>query len=88
MAQVKVRTDVTGDDVGAACTREGSDGAGPDAVGVSGSAGESRRSSVSEIVRWMRGYLQRHPVASFETVGGQSVLGIRAIQYLILVDLP
>lgn len=84
MAQVQVRTDVTGDDVVAASTREGSDGAGPDTVGVSGSAGESRRSSVSEITRWMSGYLRRHPVASFETVGGQSVLGIRAIQYLIL----
>lgn len=44
----------------------------------------ARRSSVREITQWMRSYLQRHPVASLETVGGQAVLGIRAIQYLIL----
>lgn len=41
-------------------------------------------SSTNEIGNWARGYLRRHPVAALETVGGQCVLGIRAIQYLIL----
>ncbi|NED68773.1 ABC transporter permease, partial [Streptomyces sp. SID10244] len=34
----------------------------------------------------MAGYVHRHPRASLETVGGQFVLGIRAVQHLI-VDL-
>ncbi|MGC4963151.1 MlaE family ABC transporter permease [Gordonia sp. DT101] len=34
----------------------------------------------------MTGYVRRHPRASLETVGGQFVLGIRAVQHLI-VDL-
>ncbi|MBH0778486.1 MlaE family ABC transporter permease [Nocardia bovistercoris] len=37
-----------------------------------------------EIKDWSRGYLRRHPVTALETVGGQFVLGVRAVQYLIL----
>ncbi|MEV0358278.1 ABC transporter permease [Nocardia sp. NPDC050697] len=36
-----------------------------------------------EITDWGRGYLKRHPIAALETVGGQFVLGVRAIQYLV-----
>ncbi|MFC3962296.1 MlaE family ABC transporter permease [Nocardia jiangsuensis] len=36
-----------------------------------------------EVTDWGRGYLKRHPVAALETVGGQFVLGVRAIQYLV-----
>ena len=32
----------------------------------------------------MRGYVRRHPGASLETVGGQFILGVRAVQYLFL----
>ncbi|WP_068155632.1 ABC transporter permease [Rhodococcus phenolicus] len=44
---------------------------------------EQKNSATAEIEDWMRGYVRRHPVASLETVGGQCVLGLRAIQYLI-----
>ncbi|HLS77264.1 MAG TPA: ABC transporter permease [Nocardia sp.] len=37
-----------------------------------------------EIAQWWRGYLRRHPVAALSTVGGQFVLGVRAVQYLVL----
>ncbi|WP_407444722.1 MlaE family ABC transporter permease [Rhodococcus sp. (in: high G+C Gram-positive bacteria)] len=40
--------------------------------------------AVNEIGGWARGYLRRHPIAALETVGGQCVLGFRAIQYLFL----
>ncbi|WP_433526939.1 MlaE family ABC transporter permease [Nocardia pseudovaccinii] len=43
-----------------------------------------QRSSVGEIKLWAGGYLRRHPGASLETVGGQVVLGVRAIQYLFV----
>ncbi len=43
-----------------------------------------KESSVGEIKKWSRGYVRRHPVAALETVGGQAVLGLRAIQYLIV----
>lgn len=36
-----------------------------------------------EIAAWWRGYLRRHPLAALETVGGQFVLGVRAVQYLV-----
>ncbi|MFC8043811.1 MlaE family ABC transporter permease [Nocardia sp. NPDC057353] len=36
-----------------------------------------------EITDWGRGYLRRHPLAALETVGGQFVLSVRAIQYLV-----
>ncbi|WP_330251328.1 ABC transporter permease [Nocardia sp. NBC_00565] len=39
---------------------------------------------VSQIEQWGRGYLRRHPVASLETVGAQFVMGVRAIQCLVL----
>ncbi|MBB5915413.1 phospholipid/cholesterol/gamma-HCH transport system permease protein [Nocardia transvalensis] len=42
------------------------------------------RSAVREIKEWVGGYLRRHPGASLETVGGQFVLGVRAIQYLFV----
>lgn len=42
--------------------------------------------ATDEITSWMTGYVRRHPRASLETVGGQFVLGIRAVQHLI-VDL-
>lgn len=43
-----------------------------------------KRSASSEITGWMHGYTRRHPVAALETVGGQCVLGLRAIQYLVI----
>ncbi|WP_245717797.1 MlaE family ABC transporter permease [Nocardia miyunensis] len=39
---------------------------------------------MGEIARWVRGYFRRHPIASLETVGGQCMLGIRTIQYLVI----
>ncbi|EME16530.1 MlaE family ABC transporter permease [Rhodococcus triatomae] len=42
--------------------------------------------ALGEIGAWLRGLVRRHPVASLETVGGQFVLGVRAVQYLV-VDL-
>jgi phospholipid/cholesterol/gamma-HCH transport system permease protein len=45
---------------------------------------EARPSATEEIVDWSRGYLRRHPIASLETVGGQVVLAVRAVQYLFL----
>lgn len=44
----------------------------------------SEQSAVGEVNGWVRGYLRRHPVASLETVGGQVVLGLRALQYLFV----
>lgn len=41
---------------------------------------------LAEVGAWARGYARRHPIASLETVGGQFILGVRAVQYLI-VDL-
>ena len=40
--------------------------------------------AVNEIGGWARGYLRRHPIAALETVGGQFVLGFRAVQYLFI----
>ncbi|MET9214097.1 MULTISPECIES: MlaE family ABC transporter permease [unclassified Nocardia] len=49
--------------------------------------GEARlaqtKPATREISAWWRGYLRRHPVAALETVGGQFVLGVRAVQYLV-----
>ncbi|PKV82128.1 MlaE family ABC transporter permease [Nocardia fluminea] len=36
------------------------------------------------IAEWARGYLRRHPIAALETVGGQFVLGMRALRFLAL----
>jgi len=41
-------------------------------------------SPVADITQWTKGYVDRHPVASLETVGLQCILGLRAVQYLIL----
>lgn len=43
----------------------------------------TRRSAIGEILDWCRRYLWNHPLMALRTVGGQMVLGIRAIQYLI-----
>ncbi|WP_327099481.1 ABC transporter permease [Nocardia vinacea] len=48
------------------------------------SGGIAERSAIREIELWARGYLRRHPGASLETVGGQVVLAVRAIQYLFV----
>lgn len=44
--------------------------------------GPTEQSAIGEIVDWARRYFQNHPVMSLGTVGGQVVLGVRAIQYL------
>ncbi|MGW4365835.1 MlaE family ABC transporter permease [Nocardia takedensis] len=36
-----------------------------------------------EVGAWLRGYLDRHPGVALETVGGQFVLGVRTVQYLL-----
>ena len=41
------------------------------------------RSALAEIGAWVRRYLRSHPLESLSTVGGQAVLGVRAVQYLI-----
>ncbi len=38
--------------------------------------------AAAEVVRWSRGYAERHPLAALSTVGGQVVLGLRALRYL------
>ncbi|WP_425488907.1 MlaE family ABC transporter permease [Mycobacterium vicinigordonae] len=42
----------------------------------------TRGSAPSEIISWIQRYLQNHPLMSLGTVGGQVMLGARAIQYL------
>lgn len=37
-----------------------------------------------QIAQWGRGYLKRHPITALETVGGQFVLGIRAMQFFVI----
>lgn len=44
------------------------------------------QSPLGQIGQWFRRYLRAHPLRSLETVGGQVVLGARAVQYLF-VDL-
>lgn len=41
-------------------------------------------SPVGDITQWTKGYVHRHPLASLETVGFQCMLGLRAVQYLII----
>lgn len=41
-------------------------------------------SPVGEISAGVQVYLDRHPIASLETVGSQGILALRAVQYLIL----
>ena len=38
----------------------------------------------SQVQEWGRGYIRRHPVASLSTVGAQFVIGVRAVQYLVI----
>ncbi len=45
---------------------------------------QSSAPSVTRIRNWGRGYLHRHPVASLDTVGAQFILGVRAVQYLVI----
>lgn len=40
-------------------------------------------SPVGDITDWTRGYVDRHPIASLETVGSQFILGLRTLQYLV-----
>ena len=35
------------------------------------------------IVSWWKGYIDRHPLMSLRTVGGQCVLAVRTVQYLL-----
>ncbi|WP_211695323.1 ABC transporter permease [Mycobacterium spongiae] len=44
------------------------------------------RSALGEIGSWFRRYLHNHPATSLGTFGGQVVLGVRSVQYLV-VDL-
>ncbi|WP_067657411.1 MlaE family ABC transporter permease [Nocardia harenae] len=52
--------------------------------GPAGGEFSAAKPATREITDWGRGYLKRHPIAALETVGGQFVLGVRAIQYLIV----
>ena len=45
-----------------------------------------RASALGEVGAWASHYLRSHPLRSLHTVGGQMVLGVRAVQYLF-VDL-
>ncbi|MFC8530037.1 MULTISPECIES: ABC transporter permease [Nocardia] len=51
--------------------------------GPAGGELPAAKPATREVTDWGRGYLKRHPVAALETVGGQFVLGVRAIQYLV-----
>lgn len=43
-----------------------------------------QRSAIGEIGGWGRRYLRSHPLRSLQTVGGQTVLGIRTVQHLTI----
>ena len=49
-----------------------------------GSEKAAKSEAVGEIGDWTAGYLRRHPKTSLETVGEQFILGIRAIQWMIV----
>ncbi|MGN2639892.1 MlaE family ABC transporter permease [Nocardia takedensis] len=55
-----------------------------DRAAETGPAPVSASPATREIADWGRGYVRRHPQAALETVGGQFVLGVRAMQYLVL----
>lgn len=59
-----------------ALTHDGERGRDPSVAQLPSPLGEARE--------WTQGYVQRHPVASFKTVGSQAALGVRALQYLIV----
>ena len=42
------------------------------------------RSALREIRAWVLRYLQAHPLQSLKTVGGQTVLGLRTLQYFFI----
>lgn len=42
------------------------------------------RSAIDQIGDWFRRYLNNHPGKALSTVGGQVVLGLRAVQYLVI----
>jgi phospholipid/cholesterol/gamma-HCH transport system permease protein len=42
------------------------------------------RSAVADIRQWGRRYLQNHPLRSLQTLGGQVVLGVRTVEYLVI----
>ncbi|ODR09580.1 ABC transporter [Mycolicibacillus koreensis] len=44
--------------------------------------GAGGRSAIGEIVDWSRRYVLNHPLTALRTLGGQMVMGIRAVQYL------
>lgn len=57
-------------------------------AGSDGSAGSDdapvlTRSAVGEVITWFRRYLLNHPLLALRTLGGQLVMGVRAVQYLI-----
>jgi phospholipid/cholesterol/gamma-HCH transport system permease protein len=47
-------------------------------------AGVDERSAVGEIRAWGMRAVRSHPLQSLETVGGQSVLGVRTVQYFFI----
>lgn len=48
-----------------------------------GDAKLAEHRAVGEILGWGRRYLQTHPLMALGTVGGQVVVGVRAVQYLV-----
>lgn len=46
--------------------------------------GAGDRSAIGEILTWFRRYLQNHPFLALHTLGGQMVMGVRAVQYLVI----
>ncbi|WP_276062005.1 MlaE family ABC transporter permease [Mycolicibacter longobardus] len=42
------------------------------------------RAPVAEVATWIRSYVRSHPLQSLGTVGGQTTLGLRTVQYLFL----
>jgi phospholipid/cholesterol/gamma-HCH transport system permease protein len=53
---------------------------------IAGALAPDDRSALREIGSWGRRYVRSHPVQSIETVGGQTVLAVRTLQYFA-VDL-
>ncbi|MGV0635039.1 ABC transporter permease, partial [Mycolicibacillus trivialis] len=46
--------------------------------------GAGDRSAIGEILTWFRRYLNNHPFTALHTLGGQMVMGVRAVQYLVI----
>jgi phospholipid/cholesterol/gamma-HCH transport system permease protein len=47
-------------------------------------APDQANDGIEAIDTWVSGYVRRHPLAAIATVGDQTILGIRTIQYLVL----